>query len=227
MKQRCIAGPSLCERVEPTRLPFGYASERESCRLPDRYFSGYEGDTRMSVAVMSRCTAARHAVISAIRCGFRQSWVRTADEMVWLDRPQVGESIDPRDLSLHTMPAPSAYNAGDILTPTRITAGGTPVYADEVRQGLKTAVVGGTTQHRPQNRRGVLLRHQLCRRFTDLLYYRLGWLTATDRCIDRDATGRKRHETRHRAESGILQQPRLCRRTGPYPHRPRRIRELD
>jgi hypothetical protein len=53
----------------------------------------------------------------------------TADEIVWMKRPLVDGSLDPRDLSLFTTPTGSAYSASDVLTPTRITAGGTPVYA--------------------------------------------------------------------------------------------------
>lgn len=51
------------------------------------------------------------------------------DELEQLNRNVVGGYIDPVDLSLRTTPFGTRYQAGHKLTPIRITAGGTPVYA--------------------------------------------------------------------------------------------------
>ncbi len=50
------------------------------------------------------------------------------DEVQWLDRAKLGGWIDPSDLSLRTTPTPTDYNPGPLLTPVRLTPGGTPVY---------------------------------------------------------------------------------------------------
>lgn len=51
------------------------------------------------------------------------------DEIVQLNRNVVGGYIDPADLSLRTTPFGTRSQAGHHLTPVRLTAGGTPVYA--------------------------------------------------------------------------------------------------
>lgn len=53
----------------------------------------------------------------------------TDDEMQWLDRDKLGGHVTANDLTLITTSTASGYSPGPILKPSRITAGGTPVYS--------------------------------------------------------------------------------------------------
>ena len=52
----------------------------------------------------------------------------TEDEIQWLNRSKLGGWINPGNLVLRTTSTASDYSPGPLLTPTRVTAGGTPVY---------------------------------------------------------------------------------------------------
>ncbi len=52
----------------------------------------------------------------------------SGDEIQWLDRPKLGGHVTADDLTFVTTSTASDYSPGPILRPSRITAGGTPVY---------------------------------------------------------------------------------------------------
>lgn len=52
----------------------------------------------------------------------------TDDEIQWLTREKLGGHVVPSDLTLVTTSTASDYYPGPVLRPSRITAGGTPVY---------------------------------------------------------------------------------------------------
>jgi hypothetical protein len=51
------------------------------------------------------------------------------DEIEWLHRSKLGGYVNPADLMLVTTATASDYNPGPLLKPSRLTAGGTPVYS--------------------------------------------------------------------------------------------------
>jgi hypothetical protein len=53
----------------------------------------------------------------------------TSDEVAWMHRPPVGGYTDPQDFTVYLLGQACAFHDGFKITPSRFTAGGTPVYA--------------------------------------------------------------------------------------------------
>lgn len=61
-------------------------------------------------------------------CDLNDDGLATDDEVQWLQRSKLGGWMHPADLSLRTTTTATDYSPGPLLRPTRLTAGGTPVF---------------------------------------------------------------------------------------------------
>lgn len=77
----------------------------------------------------------------------------TEDEVTWLKGHRLGGWIDPDSLSLFTTPNPTGYQPGQRHDPLRVTAGGTPVYAETPSAKLPPVVEAGGSYHPSDFRR--------------------------------------------------------------------------
>jgi len=78
----------------------------------------------------------------------------TDDEVEWLSRNQLGGYVNPDDLLLVTTVHATGYQPGHLLAPTRLTAGGTPVYVSAQLQKHEPWVENGKTSFPYDCRRG-------------------------------------------------------------------------